>query len=193
MARSNGDLVAKARQMTEDAGRRRGDAGRGARAAGALRVSLPLEGLRVLDLTRLLPGGFCTLLLADFGADVIKLEDTGAGDYVRWMGPGYDGAHESARSAAFLALNRGKRSMRLDLKTDGGREALLRLAARRRRAGRVVPARRARAARRRLGARCAPRTRASSTARSPATGRTGRSRRARATTSTTWPGSACSG
>jgi alpha-methylacyl-CoA racemase len=91
-------------------------------------VSLPLEGLRVLDLTRLLPGGFCTLLLADFGADVIKLEDTGAGDYVRWMGPGYEGAHESARSAAFLALNRGKRSVRLDLKKDGGVDALLRLA-----------------------------------------------------------------
>jgi alpha-methylacyl-CoA racemase len=91
-------------------------------------VNLPLEGLRVLDLTRLLPGGFCTLLLADFGADVVKLEDTAAGDYVRWMGPGYDGAHESARSAAFLALNRGKRSVRLDLKTDGGREGLLRLA-----------------------------------------------------------------
>jgi crotonobetainyl-CoA:carnitine CoA-transferase CaiB-like acyl-CoA transferase len=89
---------------------------------------LPLQGLTVLDLTRLLPGGFCTLLLSDFGADVVKVEDTAAGDYVRWMGPGYEGAHESARSAAFLALNRGKRSIRLDLKTDGGREALIRLA-----------------------------------------------------------------
>ena len=60
----------------------------------------PLAGLRVLDLTRLLPGGFCTLLLADCGADVIKVEDTAAGDYMRWMGPGYEGAHESAASAA---------------------------------------------------------------------------------------------
>ncbi|MHB1571142.1 MAG: CoA transferase, partial [Solirubrobacteraceae bacterium] len=42
--------------------------------------ALPLEGLRVLDLSRLLPGGFCSLLLGDFGADVIKVEDTGAGD-----------------------------------------------------------------------------------------------------------------
>ena len=42
-----------------------------------------LAGIRVLDLTRLLPGGFCTLLLADFGADVIKVEDMGAGDYAR--------------------------------------------------------------------------------------------------------------
>jgi crotonobetainyl-CoA:carnitine CoA-transferase CaiB-like acyl-CoA transferase len=89
---------------------------------------LPLDGLRVLDLTRLLPGGFCTLLLSDFGADVIKVEDTAAGDYVRWMGPGYEGADPSAASAAFLALNRGKRSIRLDLKRPAGRDALLRLA-----------------------------------------------------------------
>ena len=48
-----------------------------------------LDGLRVLDLTRLLPGGFCSLLLADFGADVIKVEDTGMGDYLRWADPGH--------------------------------------------------------------------------------------------------------
>jgi alpha-methylacyl-CoA racemase len=88
---------------------------------------LPLEGLRVLDLTRLLPGGFCTLLLADLGADVIKVEDTGMGDYVRWSPPYYEGAEETARGALFLALNRGKRSIRLDLKKEGGREVLLRL------------------------------------------------------------------
>jgi alpha-methylacyl-CoA racemase len=90
-------------------------------------VTLPLEGLTVLDLTRLLPGGFCSLLLADFGADVIKVEDTGAGDYVRWSAPGHEGVEASARSAAFLALNRGKRSIRVNLKSDGGREVLLRL------------------------------------------------------------------
>jgi alpha-methylacyl-CoA racemase len=87
-----------------------------------------LEGLRVLDLTRLLPGGFCSLLLADFGADVIKVEDTGMGDYIRWSAPCYDGAEDTAKSALFLALNRGKRSIRIDLKTDGGKEVLLRLA-----------------------------------------------------------------
>jgi alpha-methylacyl-CoA racemase len=87
-----------------------------------------LEGLRVLDLTRLLPGGFCTLLLADLGADVIKVEDTGAGDYVRWAPPRYEGADPSAASALFLALNRGKRSVRVDLKAPAGREVLLRLA-----------------------------------------------------------------
>jgi crotonobetainyl-CoA:carnitine CoA-transferase CaiB-like acyl-CoA transferase len=90
-------------------------------------VSLPLEGIRVLDLSRLLPGGFCSLLLADFGADVLKVEDTGMGDYIRWSPPFYEGAHESARSALFLSLNRNKRSIRLDLKHEHGREALLRL------------------------------------------------------------------
>ena len=90
-------------------------------------MSLPLQGIRVLDLSRLLPGGFCSLLLADFGADVLKVEDTGMGDYIRWSPPYYEGAHDSASSALFLSLNRNKRSIRLDLKSDGGREALLAL------------------------------------------------------------------
>jgi alpha-methylacyl-CoA racemase len=90
--------------------------------------ALPLEGVRVLDLSRLLPGGFCSLLLADFGADVLKVEDTGAGDYIRWSPPHYEGAEASAASALFLALNRGKRSIRLNLKTAEGREILLRAA-----------------------------------------------------------------
>src|SRR3984885_5004812 len=90
-------------------------------------MTLPLDGLRVLDLTRLLPGGFCSLLLADFGADVIKVEDTGLGDYIRWAPPYYEGAEASARSALFLSLNRGKRSIRIDLKSDQGKAVLLRL------------------------------------------------------------------
>jgi alpha-methylacyl-CoA racemase len=90
-------------------------------------VSLPLEGIRVLDLSRLLPGGFCSLLLADFGAEVLKVEDTGMGDYIRWSPPYYEGAPDSTRSALFLALNRNKRSIRLDLKQEHGREVLLRL------------------------------------------------------------------
>jgi alpha-methylacyl-CoA racemase len=90
-------------------------------------MSTALAGIRVLDLSRLLPGGFCSLLLADFGADVIKVEDTGMGDYIRWSPPYYEGAHDSAKSALFLSLNRNKRSIRLDLKSDGGREALLAL------------------------------------------------------------------
>jgi len=87
----------------------------------------PLDGVRVLDLSRLLPGGFCSLLLADYGAEVLKVEDTGMGDYVRWSPPYYEGSEPSARSALFLALNRNKRSIRLNLKDEGGREVLLRL------------------------------------------------------------------
>ena len=89
---------------------------------------MALDGLRVLDLSRLLPGGFCSLLLADFGAEVIKVEDTAMGDYLRWAPPYYEGLEETARSALFLALNRGKRSIRIDLKSKGGREALIGLA-----------------------------------------------------------------
>jgi crotonobetainyl-CoA:carnitine CoA-transferase CaiB-like acyl-CoA transferase len=87
-----------------------------------------LEGVKVLDLSRLLPGGFCSLLLADFGAEVLKIEDTGMGDYVRWAPPYHEGADDSAKGALFLALNRGKRSIRINLKEEGGREVLLRLA-----------------------------------------------------------------
>jgi crotonobetainyl-CoA:carnitine CoA-transferase CaiB-like acyl-CoA transferase len=92
----------------------------------------PLSDVKVLDLTRLLPGGFCSLLLADLGAEVLKVEDTGMGDYVRWSPPYYGGDEQQAlgtRSALYLALNRGKRSVRLDLKSDAGREAFLRLVA----------------------------------------------------------------
>ena len=95
-------------------------------------TDLPLGDIRILDLTRLLPGGFCSLLLADLGAEVLKVEDTGAGDYVRWAPPYYgtdDQQRLGTRSALYLALNRGKRSIRLDLKSEGGRDALLRLVA----------------------------------------------------------------
>jgi crotonobetainyl-CoA:carnitine CoA-transferase CaiB-like acyl-CoA transferase len=89
-----------------------------------------LSDVKVLDLTRLLPGGFCSLLLADLGAEVLKVEDTGMGDYIRWAPP-YYGTDEQqelgTRSALYLSLNRGKRSVRLDLKSEAGREALLRL------------------------------------------------------------------
>jgi alpha-methylacyl-CoA racemase len=90
--------------------------------------SLPLEGLTVLDLSRLLPGGFCSLLLSDFGADVIKVEDTGMGDYIRWAPPHYEGAETTAGGALFLALNRGKRSIRVNLKSEPGKDVLRRLA-----------------------------------------------------------------
>ncbi len=70
----------------------------------------PLSGIRVLDLTRLLPGPVCTLHLADFGADVIKIEDTGAGDYARTMGETH-GDGESAMSDFFVLINRNKRAI----------------------------------------------------------------------------------
>jgi len=85
----------------------------------------PLAGVRVLDLTRLLPGAMATLHLADMGADVIKIEDTEAGDYSRSMGRVREGMSDS-----FRLLNRNKRAMRLDLKQPLGREAFLRLAER---------------------------------------------------------------
>ncbi|MCB8915958.1 MAG: CoA transferase [Thermoleophilales bacterium] len=91
---------------------------------------LPLDGIRVLDLTRLLPGGFCSQMLVDFGAEVIKVEDTGAGDYIRYAPPLYESEADPAEATAsglYLSLNRGKRSIRLDLKSDEGRDAFYRL------------------------------------------------------------------
>lgn len=82
-----------------------------------------LTGLRVLDLSRLLPGPYCTMLLADQGADVIKIEDLAGGDYARFTEPFVGGA-----SVIFEMLNRGKRSLALNLKTDAGREVFFRLA-----------------------------------------------------------------
>ena len=81
-----------------------------------------LEGIRVLDLTRLLPGGYATLLMADLGADVVKVEEPTRGDYIRWSPP-MVGEH----SAAHIALNRNKRSMTINLKSSEGRSLLERL------------------------------------------------------------------
>ncbi|HET6922842.1 MAG TPA: CaiB/BaiF CoA-transferase family protein [Anaeromyxobacteraceae bacterium] len=83
---------------------------------------LPLEGVRVLDLSRLLPGPYATLVLADLGADVVKVEDPQGGDYVRWMPP-----LAGEQSGFFHALNRNKRSLRLDLKRPAGPAVLRRL------------------------------------------------------------------
>ena len=83
---------------------------------------LPLSGLRVLDLSRLLPGPFLTVLLADLGAEVIKVEAPGGGDWVRYVPPLHQGT-----SLQFIGLNRGKRSLGLDLKAKGGVEIFKRL------------------------------------------------------------------
>ena len=83
-----------------------------------------LGGIRILDLTRLLPGAFCSQLLADLGADVLKIEQPGAGDYNGGFAP----IHRK-ESGSFLLLNRNKRSMTLNLKSDAGRSLFLQLAA----------------------------------------------------------------
>lgn len=84
--------------------------------------SSPLAGLRVLDLSRLLPGPYATLVLADLGAIVDKVEDPDVGDATRHMPP-----HRDGEGALFYGLHRNKRSLTLNLKTPEGREALLRL------------------------------------------------------------------
>lgn len=86
-------------------------------------MSLPLNGIRVLDLSRLLPGAYASQMLADFGADVIKVEEPGTGDYGRYMQPHGPGG----MSLYFLAINRNKRSLTLNLKSARGREIFLRL------------------------------------------------------------------
>lgn len=90
-------------------------------------MSLPraLRGVRVLDLSRLLPGPFLTMILADIGADVVKVEEPRRGDYMRDFPPRGEGA-----SGRYLAVNRNKRSVTINLKDEGERERFLRMAAR---------------------------------------------------------------
>jgi len=82
----------------------------------------PLSGIRVVDLTRILSGPFCTMLLGDMGADVIKIEGPAEGDPIRKAGAGVNGF-----SWYFASFNRNKRSMALDLRSDAGKEVLLKL------------------------------------------------------------------
>ena len=82
-----------------------------------------LEGIRVLDLSRLLPGPWCSMVLADLGADVIKVEEPNIGDYIRWFPP-----RLGDQSAMFVNLNRNKRSITLNLRAAQGRDAFRRLA-----------------------------------------------------------------
>jgi alpha-methylacyl-CoA racemase len=85
-------------------------------------LAAALEGIRVLDLSRLLPGPFLTMILADMGADVVKIEDPRVGDYLRAFPPAKGGV-----AGRYLAVNRGKRSMALDLKAPAARDAFLRM------------------------------------------------------------------
>ena len=87
-------------------------------------MNLPLEGIKILDLSRYLPGPFCTQILADFGAEVIKVEDPKGGDLGRTLTPVVEG--ESAR---FPTVNRNKKSITLDLKQDAGKDIFRNLVA----------------------------------------------------------------
>jgi crotonobetainyl-CoA:carnitine CoA-transferase CaiB-like acyl-CoA transferase len=88
----------------------------------------PLRGLRVIDLTQMLAGPYCTMLLADLGADVIKVEPPG-GDMTRFTGPFFPEDQEHAYGGYFGSINRNKRSIVVDLKTEEGKDVLRRMAA----------------------------------------------------------------
>ncbi|HLL25118.1 MAG TPA: CaiB/BaiF CoA-transferase family protein, partial [Kofleriaceae bacterium] len=85
-------------------------------------LAAALQGIRVLDLSRLLPGPFLTMVLADMGADVVKIEDPRLGDYLRAFPPAKGGV-----AGRFLAVNRGKRSVALDLKQPTAKAAFLKM------------------------------------------------------------------
>src|SRR6188508_792271 len=91
-------------------------------------TSAPLDGIRIIDASRVLAGPFATMLLADLGADVIKIEPP-EGDETRRWGPPWWGDPSDGRSAYFASVNRNKRSVVLDLRTDDGRTHLDRLLA----------------------------------------------------------------
>ncbi|MEH7248942.1 CaiB/BaiF CoA-transferase family protein [Neobacillus niacini] len=86
---------------------------------------ISFEGIKILDLTRLLPGAYATQYFAELGAEVIKIEDTGAGDYLRELGPSLKNASEF--SSYFFTNNYNKKSVSLDLKTLEGKEIFFRL------------------------------------------------------------------
>jgi CoA:oxalate CoA-transferase len=88
-------------------------------------MSAPLNGLRVVDLSRVLAGPYCTMVLADLGADVVKVERPGEGDETRSWGPPYAGGE----SAYYLSINRSKRSIALDLKDERARDIAIEMCA----------------------------------------------------------------
>lgn len=83
---------------------------------------MALEGIKVLDLTRLLPGPVCSMMLADYGADVLKVEDTTQGDHMRWIAP-----FAKEEGLYYLAINRNKKSIKVNLKTPEGKEIFKKL------------------------------------------------------------------
>jgi formyl-CoA transferase len=100
----------------------RSDGGDGERPRGK-QPGLPLAGVKVVDLTRVMVGPYCTMMLGDLGADVVKIEIPGRGDDTRHWGPPF----VDTESVYYLSVNRNKRSIALDLKQDAAKEALWRL------------------------------------------------------------------
>src|SRR4051812_3139197 len=100
----------------------RSDRGDGERSGGK-QAGLPLAGVKVVDLTRVMVGPYCTMMLGDLGADVVKIEIPGRGDDTRHWGPPF----VDTESVYYLSVNRNKRSIALDLKQESAKEALWRL------------------------------------------------------------------
>jgi len=94
----------------------------------AAALNAPLDGLRVLDLSRVLAGPWCTQLLGDLGAEVIKIERPGVGDDTRHWGPPWHGDRDKRVAAYFLSANRGKRSAAIDFATQEGADIVRRIA-----------------------------------------------------------------
>ncbi|SHI31518.1 CaiB/BaiF CoA transferase family protein [Desulfofundulus thermosubterraneus] len=92
--------------------------------AAEKKAKLPLEGIKVLDISRVLTGPFCTMILGDLGAEVIKVEMPGVGDETRSWGPPF----VNGESAYFLSVNRNKKSITVNMKSPKGREIIYRLA-----------------------------------------------------------------
>ncbi len=142
-------------------------------------MPLPLEGVRVLDLTSVMAGPYCTMVLGDMGADVVKVENFPEGDDTsRRFDPKVNG-----ESYCFAVLNRNKKSVALNMKDPRGKEAFMKLAAKRRHHRGELPPRRREEARHRLRQPVGRSTRASSTRRCQASARPARTARKAASTS----------
>ena len=122
---------------------------------GELNGTLRCAGVRVLDLSRVLAGPYCTMVLADLGADVVKVERPEGGDETRTWGPPFAGGE----AAYFLSLNRGKRSVAIDLADPAGRDLALELCAGAQVVDRELQGGRGRPARRGLRERARPQSR----------------------------------
>src|SRR4029077_20741037 len=120
-ARAHRRHAARRRARENGVGARRGSHhSRPARPGGAMRMASPLDGITILDASRVLSGPYCTMLAADMGARVIKVEHPERGDDTRAWAPPF----LAGESAYYLSINRNKESVAIDFKTPVGRKAL---------------------------------------------------------------------